>query len=147
MKLDKTKVLETESVLHQLLSEMIELTNGKARDLRTNELLRLVGVARKAAEGLLFLGLALPVGVDDCQPQDAENGSCIDLDSAVIDSNELLKRKIGFQFNVRKQAEQLIEVANLAQSRKREKEQAIRDLTQQLDDHLAKCHVILHLKD
>lgn len=66
MKLDKTKVLETEQVLHQLLSEMIELTNGKARDLRTNELLRFVGVARKAAEGLLFLGLALPVGVDDC---------------------------------------------------------------------------------
>ena len=66
MKLDKTKVLETEQVLHQLLSEMIELTNGKTRDLRTNELLRLVGFARKAAEGLLFLGLALPVGVDDC---------------------------------------------------------------------------------
>ena len=147
MKLEKSKILATESVLHQLLQEMIGLAKGEARNLKTTEMLRLVQMTRQAAEELLLLGLALPVGANDCQPQDTENGSCINLDLAVLDSNELLKRKIGFVFNVRKETEKLIEVANLSQARKREKELAIHELTQSLDDHLAKCHVIMHLKD
>ena len=41
----------------------------------------------------------------------------------------------------------MIEVANLSQARKREKEQAIKELVEDLDNHLSKCHLILHLKE
>ena len=66
---------------------------------------------------------------------------------AILDSNDLLKHRIGYSFNVHKQKENLLEIANLSQARKREKEQLIHDLTHQLNDHLAKCHVIMHLKE
>ena len=65
MKLEKSRILATEGVLHQLLSEMMALGRGEARHLKTNEMLKLVQVARKAAEEMLMLGLALPVGADD----------------------------------------------------------------------------------
>ena len=39
-----------------------------------------------------------------------------------MESNEILKRNIGLQFNVKGQTKKLIEISNLSQNRKREKE-------------------------
>ncbi len=71
----------------------------------------------------------------------------IDLETATMESNEILKKQIGLDFNVKATTEKLIEVSGLSQSRKREKENAIKDLTIELDNHLARCHLILHLRE
>ena len=62
-------------------------------------------------------------------------------------SNEILKKNIGLDFNIKRETEQLIEISNMSQARKREKESLISQLTKDLDEHLAKCHIMLHLKD
>ena len=96
-----------------------------------------------------MLGIGLPVGVSATQIgascRDREDQ--IDLEIATLESNQVLKRNIGLDFNVKSQTEQLIEIANMSQARKREKEAAIKRIVGELDDHLAKCHVMLHLKD
>ncbi len=61
MKLDKTKILESESVLNSLLLSLVKLaTSTDKRYLSANEILRLTQMARKSVESLLLLGLSLP---------------------------------------------------------------------------------------
>ena len=62
MKLDKTKILESESVLNSLLLTLVRLSTSMTdkRDLSANEILRLTQMARKSVESLLLLGLSLP---------------------------------------------------------------------------------------
>ena len=150
MKLDKAKILEAEANMNSLLKELLQMTNSAAsKSDASNQLLKLVQVARVSAESLLLLGIGLPVGLSDTQigTSGRNREEQIDLEVAAIESNEVLKRNIGLDFNVKREAERLIEVANLSQARKREKESQINQLVKELDDHLAKCHVILHLKD
>ena len=61
-------------------------------------------MARKSSETLLLLGIGLPVGLSDTII--GESGSkgkedSIDLEVASIESNEVLKRKIGLSFSVK----------------------------------------------
>ena len=108
----------------------------------------MVQTARVSAESLLLLGIGLPVGLSTTGAAGSRNREeSIDLDLAAQMSNEVLKRNIGLDFNVKRETERLIEISNMSQARKREKESLISQLTKELDDHLAKCHVILHLKD
>ena len=61
MKLDKTKILESESVLNSLLLTLVKLSSSTdKKDLSANEILRLSQMARKSVESLLLLGLSLP---------------------------------------------------------------------------------------
>ena len=151
MKLDKAKILGAESRMSSFLKDLIQITQSskKRESMNQNELLKLVQVARESSETLLMLGIGLPVGLADTVIGSSSGGreDQIDLDLATVESNEVLKRNIGLQFNVKDQAKQLIEIANMSQARKREKEQSIKALCTELDDHLAKCHVMLHLKD
>ena len=105
MKLDKAKILETEAKLSTFLKELIQMTNNSTNEnhLSPNQLLKLVQVARVSAESLLLLGIGLPVGLSDtligaaCRNRE----DSIDLEVAVFESNEVLKRNIGLDFNVK----------------------------------------------
>lgn len=99
-------------------------SSSSDKPLSANNLLKLVQLARVSAESLLLLGLGLPAS--ECPfslNQEAEEK--IDLDLAVFDSKEILKRKLGIQFNIKRQTEKLIDIANMPQSRKKEKESHI----------------------
>ena len=151
MHLDKTRVFQAEGKLNELLEELIQITtSGKlssTQDLKPTQLLRLVQLARLSAENLLLLGLGLPASFTEIPNRIVDQEDVIDLDPIVLDSNSLLKLKIGLTFNVKAEAEKLKEIANLPQNRKREKEAQISELVGSLDDHLGRCHAILHLKD
>lgn len=69
--------------------------------------------ARVAADSILLLGIALPASeapFGSIKDKDDE----IDLDPAVFESNEILKRRLGFCFNVRQETQKLQDISNLS---------------------------------
>ena len=61
-------------------------------------------MARESSETLLLLGIGLPVGLSDTIIGNSGSGgkeNSIDLEVASIESNEVLKRKIGLSFSVK----------------------------------------------
>ena len=61
-------------------------------------------MARESSETLLLLGIGLPVGLSDTIIVNSGSGGkedSIDLEVASIESNAVLKRKIGLSFSVK----------------------------------------------
>ena len=71
-----------------------------------------------------MLGIGLPLGLHETVAQsNPSDDLTIDLDPSLLESNNLLKKKLNYtDFNVKEQTQNLLEVANFSQARKREKE-------------------------